>query len=126
MREAGAFNSVRLQDRLSEQPILGHENELGALVTDRPKRVQPVSTRPTAEELCEWRAWASRRKLSLSDLIRRTMAEALEVEAAAGRADSRAIARVARLARLTPAEVRALRDRGGDWDTWPELDDEGA
>jgi hypothetical protein len=108
------------------QKRLRHETETGRLVTDRPKRVQPVSTRPTAEELREWRAWASRRKLSLSDLIRRTMAEALEVEAAAGRADSQAVARVARLARLTPAEVRALRDRGGDWGDWKELDDEGA
>jgi hypothetical protein len=126
MREAGVFKSDAPRDRLSNQPIFwaGDENEPGPLVTRRPKRVQPVSTRPSAEELAEWRAWAQRRNLSLSDLIRRTMAEVLEVEAAAGRADRAVVARVAKLSRLTPVEIEELRRRGGDVGDWPELDPE--
>jgi hypothetical protein len=61
---------------------------------------------------------------SLSDLIRRTMAEALELEAAVGRADREAAARVARLSRLSPLEIEQLRDRGGDVGDWLELDGE--
>jgi hypothetical protein len=84
-------------------------------------RPQPVSVRPSAEELDLWRWWAAERKLSLSDLIRRTMAEGLELEAAGRRADQAAVRRVARLSRLTPVEIDRLRERGGDWVNWPEL-----
>jgi hypothetical protein len=91
----------------------------------RPKRVQAVSVRPSGEELELWRWWAARRKLSLSDLIRRTMAEALEVEASVGRADREVVARIARLARLSPTEIEQLRERGGDVGDWNELDEPG-
>jgi hypothetical protein len=88
----------------------------------KPSLVRPVSVRPTAEEFIAWQAWAQRRMLSLSDLIRRTMAEALELEAAVDRADREAVARAVRLARLNPSEIRELqRRRPGDWPSWPEV-----
>jgi hypothetical protein len=93
-------------------------------MSPRPKRVLPVSTRPGLEELEAWREWAVRDGLSLSDLIRRTMAEGLQLEAAVGRADRAVARRVARLSRLSPVEIERLRERGGDWTNWPELDDE--
>src|SRR5437016_2097581 len=96
-REAAPYNSCAPSGVRYAKTIFSGGEKPGSkapLVSNRPK---PVSVRPSTEEDAAWRAWAARRSLSLSDLIRRTMAEALELEAACGRADRDVVRRVARL-----------------------------
>jgi hypothetical protein len=90
----------------------------------------PVSVRPTEQELERWRRCAvyDAPKLSFSAWLRRTLNEGCDVIEANRRADAATAGRVQKLSRLTPPEIEALRERGGDVGDWPELDsdDEGA
>ncbi|MFL5934977.1 MAG: plasmid mobilization protein [Gaiellaceae bacterium] len=66
---------------------------------------------------------AGRAKLDVSSYVRRCVAEAIDLERAVERADQEAGRRAERLGRLSPTRIEELRRRGGDWSTWPELDE---
>jgi hypothetical protein len=86
----------------------------------REPRVKPVSIRPTPQELERWRACAAYfPQRSFSDFVRMMVNEGVALEEANRREDAKADRHARLLAELPPTEVRKLRNRGGDWASWP-------
>jgi hypothetical protein len=87
-------------------------------------RDEVVRLRVTADEKARWIVAAERAGLDLSAWIRRCAKDVLDVEAANARNDAALLRRVERLGHKSPPQIRRLEARGGDVETWPELDDE--
>lgn len=90
-------------------------------MTRRPKRVQPLSLRPSPEELERWRRCASRYpKLSFSGWARRALNEICDLEEANARNEAREAERGREWHERDPADARRH-----DWGRGGELDEDG-
>jgi hypothetical protein len=83
-----------------------------------PKRVRPVSVRPTEPELERWRANAAYSpKLSFSQWLRRSINEVCALQEANRRNEAEDARRAARAASMDPLKVRRIVRRVPE--VWP-------
>lgn len=87
-------------------------------------RSELVRLRVSVDEKAAWSAAAADAGLDLSSWLRRCARDAIALERAVARADAIADRRAQRLGELPPTRIEELRERGGDWTDWPELDEE--
>jgi hypothetical protein len=93
-------------------------------MTERAHKAEIVRLRLPAEQKAGWEEEARLDGVTLSEFVRRSVEEVVAVRRLNRARDREVDQKMASLGRLTPVEIERLRRRGGDWDSWPELDDE--
>ena len=89
-----------------------------------PARSGRLNMRLADDKLEGWREFAEADGRSLTDFVERCVDDVIAVLVVNRRHDQSADRRARRLGELSPTRIEELRERGGDWTDWPELDEE--
>lgn len=89
-----------------------------------PARSGRLNMRLADDKLERWREFAEADGRSLTDFVERCVDDVIAVLVVNRRHDQSADRRARRLGELSPTRIEELRERGGDWTDWPELDEE--